>query len=67
MKTQKCNFTSDNIRISVISDGRVLLGNVDTKKVYDVVLVKEHKVKMPKHVKRVKIKVFCEGVQEYKK
>lgn len=55
MNPTKCNFTKDNIYIG-ISNGKIFLGNSDTKRVYEVSSVKEVKVSLDfPNCKKVKI------------
>lgn len=56
MKIKDCNFNNENIFIGVLPNGKVLLGNIDTKTVYEVSIVKPAKLKPFEGYKTVKNK-----------
>lgn len=58
MEIKNCGFTENNIYVAVLPNGKVLLANRDTQKVYEVNIVKVPKIKTPKGCKKVKIERF---------
>lgn len=68
MKIKDCGFTQNNICIAVLSNGSILLCNIDTQKMYEVNVVKVPKfvIEKPKGCKKIHIKEL-EKIQEYLK
>lgn len=56
MNIKECGFKKENLLVMVLPTGVVLLGNAETKKIYEVNIVKLSKPKIPDGYKKIKVK-----------